>query len=368
MAFRMPELCQETTETSGVTGAGNHYVLEGAVQGRRAIQAGLANNDTSFFVVSDGATPPNFEVFLGTYVETTNSVRPDTLIDSSLGGSPVNWPGSGIRDIWITPIEEPIVPLIDPAWVDGFMVRNSQYSLAARSLALAGSADFLVLTNANGTGGNPTFTQQYPPLRRSSGATLDQRTMVEELVLAAASTKFSSASHEVRGSDDTVGLKVTRNGATDYLVEGGIGGSLKRLLNTDDAGTLVNVFDGATSNSGAVSTIQSDTEIQITVPAAGSYVLVVYGLVHFSASPTSTGGTLLVEESVGDAVSWVDFAESRTTIDAATTIGVELLYFRLAPTNSEDYFYRLTPSATGGASLSCSAPRRHTIMAILLKV
>lgn len=87
---------KETTSTTG-TGA---FALGGAATGFRAFSTVMANADTCYYAVNvpGGA---DWEVGLGTYTSSTNTLARTTILASSNNGSAVNF-GAGAKDIFIT--------------------------------------------------------------------------------------------------------------------------------------------------------------------------------------------------------------------------------------------------------------------------
>ena len=102
MAFIVADRVKETTATSG-TGA---YALGGAATGFQAFSVVTSNTDTVYYAVSDNVY---WEVGVGTYASSGNSITRTTILASSNSGSAVNW-GVGTKDIFLTyPAEKAVV-------------------------------------------------------------------------------------------------------------------------------------------------------------------------------------------------------------------------------------------------------------------
>ena len=84
---------QETFTTTG-TGA---ISLAGAVTGYQAFSAKVANAGTCYYSANDGT---NWEVGLGTYATSGNTLTRTTILDSSTG-SAINW-AAGTKNIFLT--------------------------------------------------------------------------------------------------------------------------------------------------------------------------------------------------------------------------------------------------------------------------
>ena len=94
MAFIVADRVKETTNSTG-TGA---YALGGAAAGFQTFSAVTSNTDTVYYAISDNV---DFEVGVGTYASSGNSISRTTILSSSNSGSAVNW-GVGTKDIFLT--------------------------------------------------------------------------------------------------------------------------------------------------------------------------------------------------------------------------------------------------------------------------
>ena len=94
MALIIADRVKETTSTAG-TGA---YTLAGAVAGFQAFSVVTSNADTVYYAITDDT---NWEVGIGTYTASGNTLARTTVLSSSNSGNSVNW-GAGAKDIFLT--------------------------------------------------------------------------------------------------------------------------------------------------------------------------------------------------------------------------------------------------------------------------
>ncbi len=95
MALVLKDRVKETTATTG-TGA---ISLGGAVTNFQAFSAVLSNADTTYYAIVD-TTNTAFEVGLGTYASSGNTLTRTTVLESSNSGSAVDF-GAGSKSIFI---------------------------------------------------------------------------------------------------------------------------------------------------------------------------------------------------------------------------------------------------------------------------
>lgn len=114
MALKVEDRVRETTTTEG-TGA---IALGGAVTNFETFSANLSNGDTTYYAIVDN-TNNAFEVGLGTYASSGNTLTRTTIIESSNSNSAVSF-ATGTKDIFIT------VPGDKTAYLDasGNLVKN----------------------------------------------------------------------------------------------------------------------------------------------------------------------------------------------------------------------------------------------------
>ncbi len=97
MALEVHDRVKETTTT---TGSSDAYALGGAVTGFETFGSHLGNTDTTYYVCTDGT---NFEVGIGTYNTSANTLTRTTILASSNSGNDNahSW-AAGTKEIFIT--------------------------------------------------------------------------------------------------------------------------------------------------------------------------------------------------------------------------------------------------------------------------
>lgn len=95
MALVLKDRVKETTTTTG-TGA---ISLGGAVANFQAFSAVLSDADTTYYAIID-VTNSDYEVGLGTYASSGNTLARTTILESSNGGSAVSF-GAGSKNVFI---------------------------------------------------------------------------------------------------------------------------------------------------------------------------------------------------------------------------------------------------------------------------
>jgi hypothetical protein len=96
MALKVEDRVRETTTTEG-TGA---IALGGAVTNFETFSANLSNSDTTYYAIVDN-TNNAFEVGLGTYASSGNTLTRTTIIESSNSNNVVSL-ATGTKDVFIT--------------------------------------------------------------------------------------------------------------------------------------------------------------------------------------------------------------------------------------------------------------------------
>ena len=91
-------LADRVKETSGTTGTGD-LSLAGATTGFQRFADAVGDSNTTYYAISLVAGG-EWEVGLGTYIAATNSLRRDSVLDSSNGGSLVNF-STGTKDVFV---------------------------------------------------------------------------------------------------------------------------------------------------------------------------------------------------------------------------------------------------------------------------
>ena len=100
MALVVKDRVQETSTTTG-TGT---FTLAGAVSGFQSFSA-IGNGNTTYYAIVLGS---EWEVGLGTYTSSGTTLSRDTILESSNGGTAVNF-SAGTKNVFVTyPAEEAV--------------------------------------------------------------------------------------------------------------------------------------------------------------------------------------------------------------------------------------------------------------------
>ena len=94
MALVLADRVKETTDTTG-TGT---YSLSGGLAGFQTFNSAIGNGNTTYYTCTDGN---NFEIGIGTYTSSGNTLARTTILKSSNSNSAVNW-GVSTKDIFVT--------------------------------------------------------------------------------------------------------------------------------------------------------------------------------------------------------------------------------------------------------------------------
>jgi hypothetical protein len=150
MAFHLYE---DTWETSSTTGTAA-YALGGALGGWRAFSAQYADSDTCWYSAYDGTS---FEIGLGTYNSSSNTLSRTTIYRSTNGGAAVSW-AAGTRTVVVTPLGVVMESIFAPGST-GYPKRtaDNSWSYVADPLPVANGG-----TNYTGTAWT-TYTATLTP-------------------------------------------------------------------------------------------------------------------------------------------------------------------------------------------------------------
>ena len=210
MALEVHDRVKETTTT---TGSSDAYALGGAVTGFETFGSHLGNTDTTYYVCTDGT---NFEIGIGTYNSSGNTLTRTTILASSNSGNDNahSW-AAGTKEIFITYPSSKAVFKDASDNINGTFVGNITGNVTGNTSGSSGSttgnaATATALETArtiNGTSfdgtGNITVTAAAGTL---TGSTLNSG------VTASSLTSVGTLSSLTTSGDISVGDDLTVNG------------------------------------------------------------------------------------------------------------------------------------------------------------
>lgn len=148
MALVVKDRVKETTTTTG-TGA---ISLGGAVDNFQAFSSVLSDADTTYYAIID-VTNSDFEVGLGTYASSGNTLTRTTVLESSNSGSAVDF-GAGTKNVFIAyPAEKSAyLDASDQLVINGTAVTATAAELNYLDIATLGTSEAskAVTADANG--------------------------------------------------------------------------------------------------------------------------------------------------------------------------------------------------------------------------
>jgi hypothetical protein len=96
MALVLADRVKETTTSTGTTA----ITLAGAATGFQSFSSAVGNGNTTYYTIAD-QTGSNWEVGIGTYTSSGNTLSRDTVLASSNAGALVTFT-SGTKDVFVT--------------------------------------------------------------------------------------------------------------------------------------------------------------------------------------------------------------------------------------------------------------------------
>jgi len=145
MALVVKDRVRETTTTTG-TGT---VTLGGAATGFQSFSV-IGNGNTTFYTIQLANTN-EWEVGIGTYTSSGTTLSRDTILESSNGGTAVNF-SAGIKDVFVTyPAEKAI-------YEGNLPTKLSVYKRDATTADVALANGFLPVLNRSGSTINVTVS------------------------------------------------------------------------------------------------------------------------------------------------------------------------------------------------------------------
>lgn len=364
MALVLKDRVQETTTTTG-TGT---VTLDGAVSGFQSFSA-IGNGNTCYYAIVGGA---EWEVGLGTYTSSGTTLSRDTILESSNGGTAVNF-SAGTKNVFVTyPAEKSIyqnasgvanltstdvttalgyTPVTDARTLT---INGTAYDLTANRTWSVGTVTSASVVSANGFAGTVatdtstpaiTLTTTITGLLKGNGTAISAASSGTDYAPATSGTSILYGNGSGGFSNVTVGTglsfstgTLSNSGVTSYPGAGiavSTGSAWGTSL-TAPTGTIVGTTDTQTLTSKRVTPRVSTTTSSAT-PTINTDNVDVYGLTAQTADITSfttnlsgtpTDGQTLRIYIVGTAaraITWGASFEASTVSLPTTTVSTNRL-------------------------------------------
>lgn len=281
MAFVLADRVRETTTTAG-TGA---VSLAGAVSGFQTFSAAIGNSNNTYYTIADPITGA-WEVGIGTYSSSGNTLSRDTVLSSSNSGSLVTF-ASNSKDVFVTQPASRAVFVQNAgtglqtgttAGTSGAVPYYNTTSTIASSAVLASNA----LVVGGGVGGAPATTTTGTGVVtavgnavNTSGGLVTQSGTLAASSLVVGGGSGTAVSTITTGTGVVTALGVNTGSAGAFVVNGG-------ALGTPSSGTVTNLTGTASININGT--------VGATTPNTGNFTTVTASA---DSSFTSTGALLI---------------------------------------------------------------------------
>ena len=283
MALVLKDRVKETTTTTG-TGT---ITLAGASSGFQSFSA-IGNANTTYYTIAGGT---EWEVGLGTYTSSGNTLSRDNVLESSNGGSLVNF-SAGTKDIFITyPADKSIYDNNSGSIIASGILPTSNggtglSTYATGDLIYASATNTLSKLTAGTNGYVLTLSSGVPTWSASSGSMVYPGAGIAVSTGSAWTTSLTAPSGTIVGTTDSQALtNKTISGASNTISNIG--------LSTQVTGTLP-VANGGTGATTLTGVIKGNGTSAITAATAGTDYVAPATATSFTATQTFTGSTTAI--------------------------------------------------------------------------
>ena len=325
MALVLKDRVKETTTTTG-TGT---ITLAGASSGFQSFSA-IGNANTTYYTIAGGT---EWEVGLGTYTSSGNTLSRDTVLESSNGGSLVNF-SAGTKDIFITyPADKSIYDNNSGSIIASGILPTSNggtglSTYATGDLIYASATNTLSKLTAGTNGYVLTLSSGVPIWSAAGGGSMVYPGAGIAVSTGSAwTTSLTAPSGTIVGTTDTQALtNKTINGTSNTISNIG--------LSTQVTGTLP-VANGGTGATTLTGVIKGNGTSAITAATAGTDYVAPATATSFTATQTFTGSTTAIGAVFTNAaeVTTVSATAATGTIDYDVTTQSVLYYTTNASAN-----------------------------------
>ena len=271
MALVLADRVRETTSSTGTTAV----TLGGAYTGFQTFLAGIGNSNSTYYTISDSITG-QWEVGIGTYTSSGNTLSRDTVLSSSNAGSLVSFT-AGTKDVFVTQPSERNVYVVgsnvvaeNSATVPNSLLANSTLTLGATTLTLGStttSVASLTLTSAavNGTLG---ATTPSTVVATSVTASLDS----EFTSTGALTIPVGTTGQQPTGANGKIRYNSTLSQYEGYNSASATWALLGGAVVSNDTSTTSNVYPiFAAATSGNISTVYTSNAKLLYKPSTGEF-------------------------------------------------------------------------------------------------